>query len=74
METVILLSRKAPDAEIKVRLDMSELDITSAESKAKVPQAGFFYTTKAGINASFVTVQNHPDYLLHIHSIERLID
>ena len=33
-ETVILLSRKAPDAEIKVRLDMSELDITSAESKA----------------------------------------
>ena len=23
---------------------------------------------------SFVTVQNHPDYLLHIHSIERLID
>lgn len=34
METVILLSRKAPDAEIKVRLDMSELDITSAESKA----------------------------------------
>ena len=34
IETVILLSRKAPDAEIKVRLDMSELDITSAESKA----------------------------------------
>ena len=32
------MSRKAPDAEIKVRLDMSELDITSAESKAKVPQ------------------------------------
>ena len=33
VENVILLSRKAPDAEIKVRLDMSELDITSAESK-----------------------------------------
>ena len=74
VETCVLLSRKAPDAEIKVRLDMSELDITSAESKAKMPQAGFFYTTKAGITASFVTVQNHPDYLLHIHSIERLID
>ena len=26
VETVILLSRKAPDAEIKVRLDMSELE------------------------------------------------
>ena len=74
VETCVLLSRKAPDAEIKVRLDMSELDITSAESKAKVPQAVFFYTTKVGITASFVTVQNHPDYLLHIHSIERLID
>ena len=37
-ETCVLLSQKAPDAEIKVRLDMSELDITSAESKAKVPQ------------------------------------
>jgi len=74
VETCVLLSRKAPDAEIKVRLDMSELDITSVESKAKVPQVGFFYTTKAGITASFVTVQNHPDYLLHIHSIERLID
>ena len=33
-EYSVLLSRKAPDAEIKVRLDMSELDITSAESKA----------------------------------------
>ncbi len=38
VETCVLLSRKAPDAEIKVRLDMSELDITSVESKAKVPQ------------------------------------
>ena len=34
VETVILLSRTTPDTEIKVRLDMSELDITSAESKA----------------------------------------
>lgn len=58
VETCVLLSRKAPDAEIKVRLDMSELDITSAESKAKVPQAGFFYTTKAGITASFFNARN----------------
>lgn len=58
VETCVLLSRKAPDAEIKVRLDMSELDITSAESKAKVPQAGFFYTTKAGVNASFFNARN----------------
>ena len=58
VETCVLLSRKAPDAEIKVRLDMSELDITSAESKAKVPKAGFFYTTKAGITASFFNARN----------------
>lgn len=58
VETCVLLSRKAPDAEINVRLDMSELDITSAESKAKVPQAGFFYTTKAGITASFFNARN----------------
>lgn len=34
METVCLLSRKTPDAVIEVNLDMSELDITSAEAKA----------------------------------------
>jgi 23S rRNA (uracil1939-C5)-methyltransferase len=34
VETVILLSRTAPDAVIKVNLEMSELDVTSAESKA----------------------------------------
>ena len=50
VETCVLLSRKAPDAEIKVRLDMSELDITSAESKAKVPQAGFFLYNKSWHN------------------------
>ena len=50
VETCVLLSRKAPDAEIKVRLDMSELDITSAESKAKVPQAVFFLYNKSWHN------------------------
>lgn len=34
VESIILLSRKTPDAVIEVNLDMSELDITSAESKA----------------------------------------
>ena len=50
VETCVLFSRKAPDAEIKVRLDMSELDITSAESKAKVPQAVFFLYNKSWHN------------------------
>lgn len=34
VETVVLLSRKMPDDKIEVELDLDELDITSAESKA----------------------------------------
>ena len=34
VETVVLLSRKMPDDKIEVDLDLDELDITSAESKA----------------------------------------
>ena len=34
IETVVLLSRKTPDDTIEVDLDLDELDITSAESKA----------------------------------------
>ena len=34
VETVVLLSRKTPDDTIEVDLDLDELDITSAESKA----------------------------------------
>ena len=34
VETVILLSRKKPDAFIEIDLEMSELDLTKAEAKA----------------------------------------
>ena len=34
VETVILLSRKTPDAIIEFDLEMSELDISPAETKA----------------------------------------
>ena len=50
METVILLSRKAPDAEIRVRLDMSELDITSAESKATYKEIQEYVKNKYGLH------------------------
>ena len=46
METVCLLSRKAPDAVIKVNLDMSELDVTSAESKATYKEIAEFVKNK----------------------------
>ena len=52
VETVILLSRKAPDAEIKVRLDMSELDITSAESKATYKEIQEYVKNKYGLHVT----------------------
>lgn len=52
VETVCLLSRKAPDAVIKVNLDMSELDVTSAESKATYKEIAEFVKNKYGLNVS----------------------
>ena len=52
VETVILLSRKAPDAEIRVRLDMSELDITSAESKATYKEIQEYVKNKYGLHVT----------------------
>ena len=40
VETVVLLSRKMPDDKIEVDLDLDELDITSAESKATLNADG----------------------------------
>lgn len=34
VETVVLLSRKIPDDRIEIDIDLDELDITTAESKA----------------------------------------
>ena len=51
-ETVILLSRKAPDAEIRVRLDMSELDITSAESKATYKEIQEYVKNKYSLHVT----------------------
>lgn len=52
VEIVILLSRKAPDAEIRVRLDMSELDITSAESKATYKEIQEYVKNKYGLHVT----------------------
>ena len=52
VETCVLLSRKAPDAEIKVRLDMSELDITSAESKATYKEIQEYVKNKYSLHVT----------------------
>ena len=52
METVILLSRKTLDAVININLDMSELDLTSAESKATYAEIKKYVLDKFGLKVS----------------------
>lgn len=52
VETVILLSRKTPDAVININLDMSELDLTSAESKATYAEIKQYVLDKFGLKVS----------------------
>lgn len=52
VETVILLSRKTPDAVININLDMSELDLTSEESKATYAEIKRYVLDKFGLNVS----------------------
>ena len=52
VETVILLSRTAPDAVIKVNLDMSELDVTGAESKATYKEIQEYVQNKYGLHVT----------------------
>ena len=49
VETVILLSRKTLDAVININLDMSELDLTSAESKATYAEIKKYVLDKFGL-------------------------
>ena len=52
VETVILLSRKTLDAVININLDMSELDLTSAESKATYVEIKKYVLDKFGLKVS----------------------
>ena len=52
LETVILLSRKTLDAVININLDMSELDLTSAESKATYAEIKKYVLDKFGLKVS----------------------
>lgn len=52
VETVCLLSRKTPDAVIEVNLDMSELDITSAEAKATYEEIKAYVKNKYDLHVS----------------------
>lgn len=52
VETVCLLSRRTPDAVIEVNLDMSELDITSAEAKATYEEIKAYVKNKYDLHVS----------------------
>ena len=51
-ETVVLLSRKMPDDKIEVDLDLDELDITSAESKATYQEIKEYVHKEFGLKVS----------------------
>ena len=52
VETVVLLSRKTPDDTIEVDLDLDELDITSAESKATYQEIKDYVLKEFGLKVS----------------------
>ena len=52
VESVILLSRKTPDAIIEIDLEMSELDLTRAESKATYKEIEEYVQNKYGLHVT----------------------
>lgn len=52
LETVVLLSRKTPDDTIEVDLDLDELDITAAESKATYQEIKDYVLKEFGLKVS----------------------
>ena len=52
VETVVLLSRKTPDDTIEVDLDLDELDITAAESKATYQEIKDYVLKEFGVKVS----------------------
>lgn len=52
VETVILLSRKTPDAIIEIDLEMSELDLTKVESKATYKEIEEYVQNKYGLHVT----------------------
>ncbi len=52
VETVALLSQRRPDTHIDIKLDLSELDITSAETKATYQEIKDYVLEKHGLKVS----------------------
>ncbi|MBQ8028501.1 MAG: 23S rRNA (uracil(1939)-C(5))-methyltransferase RlmD [Clostridia bacterium] len=51
-ETVVLLSQRRPDAHIDIKLDLSEVDVTAAETKATYQEIKDYVLEKHGLKVS----------------------
>lgn len=52
VETVVLLSQRRPDEHIDIKLDLSELDVTAAETKATYQEIKDYVFDKFGLKVS----------------------
>ncbi len=52
VETVVLLSQRRPDTHIDIKLDLSEFDITAAETKATYQEIKDYVLEKYGLKVS----------------------
>ncbi len=52
IETVVLLSQRRPDTHIDIKLDLSEVDITAAETKATYQEIKDYVLEKYGLKVS----------------------
>jgi 23S rRNA (uracil1939-C5)-methyltransferase len=52
VETVVLLSQQKPDDRIEVEIELDELDLTSAESKATYKEIQEYVLEKYGLKVS----------------------
>lgn len=52
VETVVLLSQRRPDEHIDIKLDLSEIDVTAAETKATYQEIKDYLLGKFGLKVS----------------------
>ena len=56
VETVVQLVRKKPDTYINVKLDLDELDLTSAEAKATYKEIRNYIREEHGVNVTSLEI------------------
>ena len=56
VETVVQLVRKKPDTYINLKLDLDELDLTSAEAKATYDEIRNYIREEHGVNVTSLEV------------------